>query len=96
MPGIIPAISSLPIEVSVIIPYKTNPILGGIMMARVPATVTTPLAMEGLYPYLSSWGMATLDMVAAEAVLEPAMAAIPAEANTVAMARPPGSRSIQR
>ena len=70
--------------------------LGGIMMARVPATVTTPAATDSVYPWRFISGTVTAAMVAAEAVLEPLMAATPAEARIEAMASPPGNRSSQR
>ena len=69
IPGIMPAISSLPIEVSVMIPYRTKAILGGIMIASVPATVTTPAETLLEYPCFTICGTAIVDSVAAEAVL---------------------------
>jgi hypothetical protein len=44
IPGMIPAINNFPIDVSVMIPYKTKAMLGGIIIASVPETVTTPVA----------------------------------------------------
>jgi len=64
-------------------------VLGGIITPRVPAAATQPVARESSYPYLFISGMATLPMAAAVAFVEPHMAAKPAQAAIVAMARPP-------
>ena len=63
--------------------------LGGIRMPSVPPAATEPVASLGSYPILRICGSATVVMVAAVAMLEPLMAAKPAQAATVAMASPP-------
>ena len=68
---------------------------GGINDARVPPAATTPAANFLSYPSLSISGIATLEKTAAVAVEAPETAANPAVANTVATARPPGTKPIQ-
>ena len=50
MPGITPAANNLPIFVSVMMPYITMMVDGGIMMPRVPPAAITPVDRLSLYP----------------------------------------------
>ena len=67
-------------------------VLGGIMMARLPAEAKQPVRRASSYPYRFISGRVTLPMAAAAAVVEPHMAPNPAQAAMVASARPPGRR----
>ena len=58
-------------------------------MPRLPPAATVPVASASLYPSRFISGRVTEAMVAAVAFVEPQMEAKPAQAPTVAMARPP-------
>src|SRR5215470_7187922 len=62
---------------------------GGIMMPSVPPPATTPDARRSEYPNFFIEGYATLANVAAVAMEDPQMPPKPADAQIVAMARPP-------
>jgi hypothetical protein len=82
-------------EVPVCRPMMSRTTLGGMTTPSVEPAATDPVASTGLYLYLRIWGRATVLMVAAVAVFEPQMAAKPAQARTVAMAKPPRMWPIQ-
>ena len=65
---------------------------GGIRIPRVPPAASVPRNRRLSYPYFSSWGMATVPMVAAVAALDPDVAANRAQAPTLECIRPPGSQ----
>ena len=58
-------------------------------MPREPAAATEPVASESLYPYRFISGSATRPIAAAVALVEPQIAAKPAQAAIVAITRPP-------
>ena len=66
-----------------------NTTLGGMRIPRLPAAATVPVARPMSYPYFFISGRVTVAMVAAVALVDPDMAEKPAQAPTVAMARPP-------
>ena len=63
--------------------------LGGMRIPMLPPAAILPVARAGSYLKRFISGRATAPMVATVAVLEPHMAAKPAQAPMVAMARPP-------
>ncbi len=94
-PGMIPAMRSLPTELPVSIAYRTKALLGGIMIARVEAEATTPIAIPFLIPCFSISGMATLARTTQEAPPEPVAAPKAVAPTMVAWIMPPGIPSSQ-
>src|SRR3989339_365784 len=88
IPGRIPAMNNFPMDCSVRMPYTIKMVDGGINIPRLPAAATVPAARPMSYLYRFISGMVTVAMVAAVALVEPDMVANPAQAATVAMARP--------
>jgi hypothetical protein len=70
-------------------PYTSNTTLGGMTTPRVDPTATEELLKIGWYPRFFISGNDTEVIVAAVAVLDPQIAAKPAQAMIVAIARPP-------
>src|SRR5215470_15893537 len=77
MPGRIPAMNSLPISCSVMIPYTASTVEGGNMAPSVPPAAITPVAKDCGYLYRRISGYATVENVAAVATEEPEIAANP-------------------
>jgi hypothetical protein len=90
-PGIIPAISSLPIDWDTMRPYRHIIMLGGIREDRVPLAATTPAALESGYPAFLILGIADLPITAHADIMEPEAAAKTALEATVPIASPPGN-----
>src|SRR6202167_878334 len=89
IPGRMPAMNSLPMSCSVMMPYTARTVDGGSMAPSVPPAAITPAANDSGYPYRRISGYATVEKVAAVATEEPDMAANPPQAAMVAMPSPP-------
>ena len=84
-----PAMKSLPMDVSVTRPNSTNGTEGGIMIASVPAMAMVPTAKEGAYPAFIMAGKEARARLAAEAACT-----VPARMQAIAM--PPRIRRNRR
>src|SRR5690349_12719898 len=89
MPGMTPAMNSLPTEVEVETEYITMTIEGGIRMPSAPEVVMTPAPKRLGKPWRTMAGRMMLPIATTVAGLEPETAANNAQASTPARPNPP-------